>query len=151
MICILSEEGMEHGRKFRRSSAVKGDIRSVLASFLASLNEKGYDVTASEEDERFWRVTGDDHTDYTVCAYQTEELQIEPYIMSVFYHLRNNLYVEVMRDTPNQQVIVYLYPAGIPGGKEEVARTKMGPETPDDDILIAGVLVKIEDIAKDYE
>lgn len=147
---IFNEEGMEHGKMFRRSSPIKGDVAAILQAELDQITEKGYSYEPLEDGNRF-HVTGDDLTDYTACAYHVEELVIEPYIMSAFYHLHNNFYVEVLRDTPNSTVVVYLYPAGIPGGKEEIARMEMRPETANDNEIIAALMLLIEDKAKEIE
>lgn len=147
---IFSEEGIENGNRFRRSGPIEGDVSAALKKEFTRLEAKGYKLEPLDEDGMYYRVTGDDSTDYQICAYHVESLLIEPYIMSVFYHLRDNIYVEVMRDTPNNVVIVYLYPAGIPGGKDEVARMDMSPETSDDDKVIAALMLEIEDAAKDY-
>lgn len=147
---VFNEEGTEHGKRFRRSAPIKGDVTAILKAELKRLAEKGYNCEPLDDGKHF-HVTGDDMTDYTVCAYHVEELVIEPYIMSTFYHLHDNFYVEVLRDTPNSNVVVYLYPAGIPGGKEEIARMDMRPETANDDEIIAGLMLRIEDKAKEIE
>ena len=147
---VFAEEGIENGKDFRRSSIVQGDIRGLIQDELKRISEKGCSYTPVDEDGNIFLVTGK-NTQYKMCMYETEKLTIEPYIISVFYHLRKNYFVEVMRDTPHGEVIVYLYIAGIPGGKTEIARMGMCEATGDDDNVIAAVLLLIEDRIQKFE
>ena len=71
--------------------------------------------------------------------------------MSNFYHLRADYYVEVMRDTSHGKVIVYLYIAGILDAKTEIAQMELSSMTEDDDDVIVGVLLAIEDKIQQFE
>lgn len=70
---IFNEKGMEHEKRFRRSSPIKGDVAAILQAEFNMLAEKGYSYEPLEDGKHF-HVTGDDMTDYTACAYHEEEI-----------------------------------------------------------------------------
>ena len=70
---IFNEEGMEHEKRFRRSSPIKGDVAAILQAEFNRLAEKGYSYEPLEDGKHF-HVTGDDMADYTACAYHVEEI-----------------------------------------------------------------------------
>lgn len=147
---VLVKEGIENGGNICRSSVVQGDIGKIVQNELEKITEKGYSYTPVNETGNILLVIGN-NTQYRMCMYETGNLTIEPKIVSAFYHLRADYYVEVMRDTPHRKVVVYLYNAGILDAKTEVARMELSEMTEDDDDVIAGVLLAIEDKIQQFE
>ena len=147
---VLVKERIENGGNICRSSVVQGDIGKIVQNELEKISEKGYSYTPVNETGNIILVTGY-NTQHRMCMYETGNFAIEPKIVSAFYQLRADYYVEVMRDTLHGKVIVYLYIAGILDAKTEIAQMDLSEMTEDDDDVIAGVLLAIEDKIQQFE
>ena len=147
---VIVKEGIENGENICNSGVAQGNIREIVQIELERISEKGYSYTPVNETGNIILVTGN-NTQHRMCMYETGNFAIEPKIVSAFYHLRADYYVEVMRDTLHGKVIVYLYIAGILDAKTEIAQMELSSMTEDDDDVIAGVLLAIEDKIQQFE
>ena len=120
---VFAERGKENGRRFHRYRMIQEDVSGFLLDVLSDVQEKGYAYGPVNGSENFFQVTGDDGTtDYVVCAYEAREFDIEPFIMSEFYHRNGSNYVEVLKDATSDTVVTYIYTAGVPEANVEISR-----------------------------